>query len=177
MTANWFVKRRLQSRSRKNPTVNRQRIEVFVDGGRELVEAYRGLTKEQLLAVPVPGTWSLQQIAFHLLESDLIAADRMKRIAAMDRPLLIGYDESAFSRLPGVNDLDAHEACDLFARHRRMLGTVLRRLPDEAFQRFGIHNESGKVTLAEMVDRYIGHLDSHLTHVLRKKALVSRTEC
>jgi DinB superfamily len=155
--------------------MKRERIEVYVDGGRELVEAYRGLTKSQLLAVPVPGTWSLQQIAIHLLESDLIAADRMKRIAAMDRPLLVAYDESAFSRLPGVNDLDAQEACDLFARHRRMTATVLRLLPDEAFQRFGIHNESGKVTLAEMVDRYIDHLNGHMAHVQRKKAMLFGT--
>lgn len=153
--------------------MNRDRIEVFVKGGQQLMDAYQGLSRDQLLAVPVPGTWSLQQIAIHMLESDLIAADRMKRIAAMDRPLLIGYDETAFSQLPGVNELDAQKACELFAIHREILAVVLRRLPDQAFQRFGIHNESGKVTLAEMVDRYIEHLDDHLVHVYKKKQMVS----
>ncbi len=152
--------------------MNRERIEVYVDGGRQLVEVYRGLTHDQLLAVPVSGTWSLQQIAIHLLESDLIAGDRIKRIAAMDRPLLIGYDETAFSKLPGINDIDAHESCDLFARHRAMVAITLRQLPDEAFQRFGIHSETGKVTLAEMVDQYINHLNGHMAHILRKKSMV-----
>lgn len=153
--------------------MNRERIEVFAKGGQQLVNAYQGLTRDQLLAVPIPGTWSLQQIAIHLLESDLIAADRMKRIAAMDRPLLIGYDETAFSQLPGVNEIDAHKACELFAYHREMLAVVLRKLPDQAFDRFGIHNEIGKVTLAEMVDKYIAHLDGHLVHVLKKKQMVA----
>lgn len=153
--------------------MNRQLIELFVAGGQQLADAYRCLNRKQLLAVPIPGTWSLQQIAIHLLESDLIAADRMKRIAAMDRPLLIGYDQTAFSQLPGVNDLDAQKACELFAIHREMLAVVLRKLPDEAFERFGIHSESGKVTLAEMVQRYIDHLDGHMVHILKKKSLLT----
>jgi hypothetical protein len=153
--------------------MNRERIEVFVRGGQQLVDAYRGLSRDQLLAVPIPGTWSLQQIAIHMLESDLIGADRMKRIAAMDRPLLIGYDETAFSQLPGVNELDAFKACEMLASHRAMLAVVLRKLPDQAFDRFGIHNEIGKVTLAEMVDKYIAHLDGHLVHVLKKKQMVT----
>lgn len=149
-------------------------MDEFEAGGLRLVEAYRGLTRPQLLAQPIPGTWSLQQIAIHLYESDLIGADRMKRIAAMDRPLLIGYDETAFSQLPGVDELDAQEACQLFLRNRAMLAVVLRRLPAAAFQRFGIHNEYGKVTLEAMVRNYVEHLDGHMVHVARKKALVTR---
>ena len=154
--------------------MTRQRIEAYEKGGSQLVEAYRSLTREQLLAVPIPGTWSLQQIAVHLLESDLIGTDRMKRIASMDRPLLIGYDENAFGRLPGVNDIDALEACQLFASNRKLTAIMLRQLPDVAFERFGIHNETGKVTLREMLDKYIEHLDSHMVHVLKKKAMVTR---
>lgn len=154
--------------------MNRQRLDDYEKGGSELLAAYRGLTKDQLLAVPIPGTWSLQQIAIHMLESDLIATDRMKRIASMDRPLLIGYDENAFSKLPGVNDIDAQEACQLFASNRKMTAIMLRQLPEEAFSRFGIHNESGKVTLAEMIEKYIEHLNSHMVHVHKKKAMVTR---
>jgi hypothetical protein len=48
-------------------------------------------------AFPVPGTWSIQQIVLHMMDSDLIASDRMKRVIAEDRPTLIGYNETAFS--------------------------------------------------------------------------------
>ncbi len=153
--------------------MNRKRLDDYEKGGHELLEAYRGLTKAQLLAVPIPNTWSLQQIAIHMLESDLIATDRMKRIASMERPLLIGYDETAFSKLPGVNDIDALEACQLFAANRKMTAIMLRQLPDEAFERFGVHNESGKVTLKELIDKYIEHLNGHMAHILKKKAMVT----
>ena len=149
------------------------RINTYAAGGKLLVDAYAGLTLAQLLAVPIPGTWSLQQIAIHLFDSDLIASDRMKRIAAMEHPLLIGYDESAFSRLPGTDELDAHQACNIFAQCRLMTATILHSLPDESFARYGIHNEAGKITLAEMLDSYIDHLDGHLTHAAKKRAIVS----
>ena len=149
------------------------RIDTYVAGGKQLVDAYAGLTRAQLLAAPVPGTWSLQRIAIHLFDIAMVASDRMKRIAAMEHPLLIGYDESAVSRLPGTNELDAHQACNIFAQCRQMTATILRALPDESFARYGIHNEAGKVTLAEMIDSYIEHLDGHLAHAAKKREMVS----
>jgi uncharacterized damage-inducible protein DinB len=152
--------------------MNRNLIDAYVDGGPKLIEAFRGLSRDSLLAVPVSGTWSLQQIAIHMMDSDLIASDRMKRIAAMDKPLLCGYDETAFNQLPGTDELDAQLACELFAMNRRMTAVILRRLPDSSFERFGIHNEIGKVTLGEMVGKYIHHLEGHLTHVFRKREIL-----
>ena len=152
--------------------MDRSAIEVYASGGSALKSAYEGLSRDQLLKVPIPNTWSLHQIAIHMLDSDLIASDRMKRIACMDKPLLIGYDETGFSQLPGSNELDALEAVDIFDRNRKMTATILRRLPDSAFYRFGIHNEIGKVTLAEMVKKYIEHLDGHLVWAKKKRAMV-----
>jgi DinB superfamily len=155
--------------------MDRSRIEAYVAGGKQLCDAYAGLNRQDLLATPIPGTWSLQQIAIHMMDSDLIGADRMKRIAAMEKPLLIGYDETAFANLPGTNEIDAMEACRMFADNRRLTAIIFRSLPDESFQRWGIHNESGKVTLAEMIDKYIDHLDGHLVHVRTKREMLGRS--
>ncbi len=153
--------------------MDRSQIDIYAAGGSKLIEAYQGLTCEQLFALPVPGTWSLHQIAIHMMESDLIGTDRMKRIAAMDKPLLIGYDESAFAILPGVEKIDTMAACRLFDQNRQMTATILRALPDSSFDRWGIHNEIGRVTLGEMVEKYIHHLDGHLEHVAKKRTMVA----
>lgn len=154
--------------------MDRSRIETYANGGPKLVAAYEGLASEDLLAAPKDGTWSLQQIAIHLLDSDLIASDRMKRIAAMDKPLLCGYDETAFNLLPGVNDLNAHQACEFFSFNRRSTAIILRGLPDDSFKRYGIHTEKGRVTLQEMVDMYIDHLEHHLRFVKSKRSLLGK---
>jgi uncharacterized damage-inducible protein DinB len=153
--------------------MDRSRIDVYAAGGQQLIGAFEGLTCERLFAVPVPGTWSLHQIAIHMMDSDLIGSDRMKRIAAMDKPLLIGYDESAFAKLPGTEKVDTLAACRLFDQNRQMTATILRALPDESFERWGIHNEIGRVTLGEMVEKYIHHLEGHLGHVYKKLAILT----
>ena len=149
-------------------------IEQYAAGGHQMRRAFAGLTRDDLLSEPVPGTWSLQQIAVHLLDSDLIGSDRMKRIAAMPLPLLIGYDESAFSKLPGANSLDIDQVCDMFDRNRQFTATILRSLPDESFLRCGIHNEIGRVSLGEMVGKYIHHLEGHLAFVATKRQILGK---
>jgi uncharacterized damage-inducible protein DinB len=152
--------------------MNRNRIDVYIAGGSELVTAFWGLSHEQLHRKPTDGSWTLHQNAIHMLDSDLIGSDRMKRIACMDNPLLCGYDESGFANLPGSNQLNAFMACDMFQKNRQMTGLILRNLPDATFSRFGIHTESGRVTLAEMLEKYIHHLEHHLEVILKKRAWV-----
>ncbi len=150
--------------------MDRSKIELYANGGAELVKAYWGMNIAELNAKQPDGSWTLHQIAIHMLDSDLIGSDRMKRIACMDNPLLCGYDETAFSNLPGSDQLNAFAACDMFQKNRAMTATLLRALPDVAFQRTGIHTESGKVSLAEMVEKYIHHLEHHLVFIAKKRA-------
>jgi hypothetical protein len=149
--------------------MDRSKIEAYVAGGTELVRAYGGLNQSHLHAVPADGSWSLHQIAIHMMDSDLIGADRMKRIACMDNPLLCGYDETAFIKLPGQDQIDALAACEMFQKNRSMMAMILRALPDQAYTRTGIHTESGKVSLLQMLDKYIEHLRHHLVFVAKKR--------
>lgn len=133
-----------------------------------------GLTSAELLAFPIPGTWSIQQIVLHWMESDLISTDRMKRIIAMDRPQIIAYDETAFSQKLFHHEMDVQAAGQVFALNRRMTAALLRRLPDEAFDRVGVHSQRGSVTLADFVKIYIDHVESHLVHLRRKRELLGK---
>lgn len=152
--------------------MNRELIEEYARGANQPGEAIAGLSTAQLNKVPVAGTWSIQQIIMHLMDSDLIASDRMKRVIAENEPQLIGYDESAFAKHLHYEKLDAEAACQAFAINRQLTATILRNLPDEAFSRVGIHNEAGRLTLAQLVQTYVNHLDHHLRFIRDKRRLV-----
>ena len=66
--------------------MNRNLIEVYAAGGEKLRRATQGLTREDLLAHPGPGDWSIQELVIHLADSDAISIDRMKRILTEDKP-------------------------------------------------------------------------------------------
>ncbi len=153
--------------------MNRQIIEQYAAGALQPARAIAGLSREQLNAFPVPGTWSIQQIVIHLMDSDLIGADRMKRVAAEDRPpSLIGYDETAFAKNLFPSELDPQLACEVFAKNRQLTAEILKRLPDEAFSRTGNHNEDGVMTLEVLVGKYVKHLNHHLTFIDQKRKLL-----
>lgn len=151
---------------------DRAQIERYAAGGASLREAVLGLREEQLKSFPIPGTWSIQQIVVHLNDADAVGIDRMKRVVAMERPLLMGYDENAFTARLGYDAQPVAQTLELFDLNRRMWAITLRGLPAEAFDRFGIHSERGKLTLAELVVDYIRHLEHHLSFVRRKREIL-----
>jgi hypothetical protein len=152
----------------------RAAIDRYEAGADEPRRAVAGLTREELNAHPVPGTWSIQEIVLHLMDSDLIASDRMKRVIAEPRPLIIGYDESAFARALAYDRIDAWAACDLFALNRRVTTAMLRAQPPEAFSRDGVHNQHGLRSLYDFVKGYGDHLEHHMKFAMEKRRLLGR---
>ncbi|MGQ0628280.1 MAG: DinB family protein [Phycisphaerales bacterium] len=150
-------------------------VERFIADASALVRLVEPLSREELLAHPVPGTWSLQTLVLHVLDSDLIATHRMKRVIAEERPLLISYDETAFAQRLGYDRLDARLAADLFRLNRLQTGEILRTAPETAFARVGVHNQRGLVTLAEFVALYVHHVEHHFVFARAKLLALGRT--
>ena len=155
--------------------MNSARIDAYLTGSAELLKSIWGLTHDQLHAKPADGSWTIHQIVIHMLDSDLIGTDRMKRIACMDKPLIAAYDENAMVQLPGTSELNAFAACEMFQKNRQMTATILRHLPAAAWDRYGIHTESGKVSLGELLVKYTQHLEHHLKFIAAKRARLEGT--
>ena len=66
-------------------------------GGAILAYAVAGLTPEQETTRIGPGAWSVAELSAHLLDSDLVFSDRMKRVLAEDDPVLQAFDENAWA--------------------------------------------------------------------------------
>jgi hypothetical protein len=155
--------------------MDRNLIEKYAADAPVPGEAIRGLTKADLNAFPIPGTWSIQQIIVHLMDSDLIGSDRMKRVAAENSPpQLIGYDETAFAKNLFYDRLDAVQACEVFRLNRLLTAAVLRNLPDAAFSRHGMHSERGRETLEELLQGYVEHVDHHMKFLKEKRKLLGK---
>src|SRR5271168_1478100 len=149
--------------------MKRELIESFAAGGEALRQAVRGLVREDLLAHPGPGDWSIQELVIHLADSDGIAIDRMKRIITEDNPSLLYADETAYVDRLFHDEQSLEDALTLFDVGRRQWSRVLRLLPDEAFTRQGTHNRAGILTVGRMIEGYSKHLDHHLVFLKAKR--------
>ena len=93
--------------------MDRTFIDTYEKAGRHVAEAIQGLQPEDLLAFPVPGTWSIQQIVLHLADSELVFLDRMKRVIAEEKPALLAFDENKWSAHLHYHDQSATEAATI----------------------------------------------------------------
>lgn len=144
-------------------------INAYAAGGPKLKQALAGLTDEDLRAIPVEGKWSIQQLAIHLADAELAFADRFKRLIATDNPTLLAWDHDSYLAKLFYDAQNANDAAEEVELCRRQMTRVLRKLPPEAFDRSGTHNQRGRQTLCEVVALATTHLDHHLHFLYEKR--------
>ena len=149
--------------------MDRSVIEAYAAGPAKVRAAVAGLTREELTARPGPGKWSILEVVVHLVDSDAISIDRMKRILTEDNPPLLYADETAYVDRLFSHDQSLEDALTLFEVGRRQFARVLRKLPEEAFERHGTHNRRGVVKVGAMVEDYIEHVNYHLKFLFGKR--------
>jgi uncharacterized damage-inducible protein DinB len=146
-----------------------QLIDSYLDGVLILRQAVAGMSRDQLLARPVPGKWSTLEVVCHLADFEPIFADRMKRVVALDRPPLVGADENRFAATLAYHERDLNEELTLVEQTRRQLARILRTVPGEALARVGIHNERGPLTLEGLLTGAINHITHHVKFIREKR--------
>lgn len=149
-------------------------VDRYEAGADTLRRAAAGLTDADFAAVPVPGKWSLRQLVVHLADSDLVMADRMKRVIAEDHPSLLAFDENKWTAELKYDAQSAADAVELLALNRKQMARVLRQLPDSALDRWGTHSVTGRKSLRELIDGAVRHLDHHLTFLYEKRTKLGK---
>ena len=144
-------------------------IQAYLAGPPALRRAVAGLSREQLLARPVPGKWSTLEVVCHLADFEPILADRMKRIIAEDRPTLLGADEKRFAAALAYHERDLEEELTIIERTRGQMARILGTLKPEALARVGVHNERGPFTLERFLVITTGHIPHHVKFIEEKK--------
>jgi hypothetical protein len=144
-------------------------VEAYLAGPKALREAVAGMTREQVLARPVAGKWSTLEVVCHIADFEPVLADRIKRIAALDRPMLLGADENKFAAALAYQDRDLDEELTLIDVTRRQLGRILMRLPAGAGDRVGVHSERGELKLADVLAIAARHIQHHIPFIRDKR--------
>src|ERR1700710_2264671 len=131
--------------------MDRDLLNQYAAGPDKLRQAVDGVSEKALRSFPIPGSWSLQQLVLHLQDSDLIIAERMKRIIAEEKPVLLAFNHDGFVQNLEPDAQSVADALTLIELQRRQMSAVLRKLPDAKFERVGIHSERGPMTLTDVV--------------------------
>lgn len=144
-------------------------IKDYLAGVDTLKAAVAGMTPEQLKARPIPGKWSTLEVVAHIADFDPILADRIKRIASHDKPLLMGADENKFAAVLAYQDRELSEELAIIENTRKQLARILSTMSNDVLQRQGNHTERGLLTLELFLGLAIKHIPHHVTFIQEKR--------
>jgi uncharacterized damage-inducible protein DinB len=155
---------------------NAELVAAYEQGIEHLRSAVAGMTPAHILARPIPGKWSTQEVVSHLADTEIYYTDRIERTIALEKPLLMGVDERPYPERLSYQALDLTEQLDLFTALRRHATRILRMQPAETWQRTAIHSETGLVTLRQLVFQAVRHVRHHLPFIAAKRAALEGTK-
>src|SRR3569833_380120 len=140
-------------------------IDRYVAGPNLVREAVAGMSREQLVARPVAGKWSTLEVGAHLADFEVIGVDRLTAPVAEREPTLPGRDEQAYAARLAYHERDLEEQLRLIEACRTHATRILRALSADDWQRRGIHTEAGPMTVEQLLERFVRHIEHHVPFI------------
>ncbi|MEA2433556.1 MAG: hypothetical protein QOG54_1013 [Actinomycetota bacterium] len=122
-------------------------------------KAVEGLSAETLQQRPEPNEWSVEELLSHFWHAEVVASFRWRVVLAQDNPMLIGYDQDAWTDLPRP---PFHDMLDAFEALRRANVSLMRGTDQSLWDRAGEHTERGPESFRDGVYMIAGHDRAHL---------------
>ena len=119
---------------------------------------------------PEPGKWSIRQIVAHLADSEAVAAMRLRRLIAEENPQLEAYNQNAWASNLDYARRKPSQALESFRRVRAENYELLKELPEAAYERSGVHEERGPMTLRQLVQVVAEHAENHAAQLRARRA-------
>jgi hypothetical protein len=116
------------------------------------------------------GRWSPQQVVGHCADAEMIAAVRIRFVLAEDHPVLVGYDQDRWAERLPYEDQPPEVALAVVDAVCAHTAALLRRLPEEAWEREAAHSESGRTTAEDWLRAQADHLARHAGQIERALA-------
>jgi hypothetical protein len=140
-------------------------------------EAWRRLVEdagEDLRERPADEEWSVVELLGHMTDSELVTSARYRWVLAEDEPVLLGYDQDAWTAQFNHRSDDPELLLTLFGALRLANLDLWERTPSEDRGRSGVHAERGLESFDLLFRLQAGHGRVHLAQAEQALATVRR---
>lgn len=132
-----------------------------------LARLIEGVSDLLLSRSPAPGKWSVRAILAHMAEDELVSSWRYRQMIEHPGISLQGFDQDLWARLGDYDSWSTREALEMFRLLREANLRMLARLMPEEWERYGIHAERGRMTVADLARHMAGHDRNHIGQIRR----------
>jgi len=143
----------------------RKPLDILAGTPRQIARLIEGVPRKRLARRPAPDTWSVAEIVAHLSDAELVYGVRIRLMLTASGSPIQATDQDAWCRLFEYAREDPARALEALRINRAGLVRLLKRLPPESWDCYGIHSERGKETVTRMVELTAGHDLNHLKQI------------
>ena len=143
----------------------RDAIKVQKATAPKLKKLIGGLTPKQLKWKPEPTKWSIAEIVAHLADAEIVAGWRMRSVLGANGTAIQPFDQDTWASVFQYSNRDAKQSLEVFRVLRENNLAMLRALPRELWENYGMHAERGKETIAHLARMFAGHDTNHILQV------------
>jgi uncharacterized damage-inducible protein DinB len=131
----------------------------------KLQKLIKPLSKAQLTRRPEPGKWSIAEVLAHLADAELVGSWRMRLIIGSNGVPIQAFDQDVWAETFAYSSRDPRVSLETFRVLRENNLRMLKALPKQLWENYGMHQERGKETIAHIVRMFAGHDLNHLAQV------------
>jgi hypothetical protein len=110
------------------------------------------------------GGWTAREVLVHIADTESVLLDRLRRVAAQEKPLLLGFDPDAWTSRLDYAGRDLALARALYLAARSTIAELVERHRGDA-ARMGIHSEAGLLSLAQIAEKVAWHNQHHIEQI------------
>ena len=124
-----------------------------------------GLSPEELTRRPTPDKWSIQELAAHLADDELVGAYRIRMILSSPGTAIQAFDQDVWARTGRYASTDTTASVEMFRVLRQANLALLRSLTPAEWNLYGIHAERGPESIRDIAMYYAGHDLNHFKQI------------
>lgn len=140
-------------------------MEILAATPRQLARLVKGVSKKKLSQRPASDKWSVTEILAHLADSELVYGFRIRLILEASGPPIQGIDQDAWAKFSDYAKHDPVLSLEALRITRERMVRLLKILPRESWDFYGMHSERGKETVTRVVEMLAGHDVNHITQI------------
>jgi len=133
----------------------------------KLKKLVRGLTPKQLKWRPEPAKWAIAEILAHLADTEIVASWRMRSVIGENGITIQPFDQDAWASVFQYSKREAKRSLEIFQVLRENNLALLKEIPRETWDNYGMHLERGKETIAHLTRMFAGHDINHILQIER----------
>ena len=146
-------------------------IAQYKDGYNQVVDAAKGISKEELDFRPAPNKWTPREIVHHLADSEMTSAIRLRKLLVEPDAQIQGYDQEEFARKLHYGERSIEWSLTALQAARATTAQLLDLMSDADWQRAGHHSESGTYSAERWLEIYAVHAHNHAEQIRRARKL------